>query len=86
MADHELDMNDDIQAADDQDSAAEVSSSLDTTETEAVIQASSQTAHEQLRKAMEDEVAAFLARGGKIQQVDSRVTAESMISSESHSM
>ncbi|WP_028292342.1 hypothetical protein [Oceanobacter kriegii] len=38
--------------------------------------AKSMTAHNEARKALEDDVAAFLARGGSIQQVDDNVMAD----------
>lgn len=78
MTDESLDMHDDDVQNDVGEEKEDITESGQATASntdEAVISASSK-ARQQLRRSMEDDVAAFLARGGKIQQVEDNVMAD----------
>ena len=80
MADDELEMNETLQD-DSENSKPSANASSDedandeSSHDDAVVSTSS-AARDEMRKSMEDDVAAFLARGGQIQKIDDNVMAD----------
>lgn len=80
MADDELDMNetlqDDSENNKQQANAPADEGAHDESSHDDVVVSTSSAARDEMRKSMEDDVAAFLARGGQIQKIDDNVMAD----------
>jgi len=80
MADDELDMNetlhDDSENNKQQANASADEDAHDESSHDDVVVSTSSAARDEMRQSMEDDVAAFLARGGKIQKIEDNVMAD----------
>ncbi|WP_420589153.1 hypothetical protein [Bacterioplanoides sp.] len=83
MADEELEMQDSVhEESEEQKDEMQASDSDDAESTaekdahEDLVVSTSSAARDEMRQSMEDDVAAFLARGGQITQVDDNVMAD----------
>lgn len=83
MADEELEMQDSVadesQEQKDETQVTDSDNAESSAEKDAVedlVVSTSSAARDEMRKSMEDDVAAFLARGGQITQVDDNVMAD----------
>lgn len=81
MADEELEMHDDMHEEADSNSEEHKADSNDDSENTSEsaddnLVSTSSAARDEIRQSMEDDVAAFLARGGQIQQIDDNVMAD----------
>lgn len=79
MADEELEMHDGMQADNESDNStnnADNDSEENNESNDDNIVNTSSAARDEMRQSMEDDVAAFLARGGQIQQIDDNVMAD----------
>lgn len=74
MADDDLDMQENDNGSEEQQDKN--SDDHDASSTDDYVTSTSSAARDELRQSMEDDVAAFLARGGQIQEIDDNVMAD----------
>lgn len=74
MADDDLDMQENDNGSEERQDKN--SDDHDASSTDDYVTSTSSAARDELRQSMEDDVAAFLARGGQIQEIDDNVMAD----------